>query len=90
MSFRRRTHRGTAASACERSAPAGRLTGRHGRLLLVTVEAGKSCASRPTPYDRGWRATFYVAGVEHPLTIDTVSAWEPTMALSGGANDGRC
>jgi hypothetical protein len=32
-----------------------------------------------TQYDeRGWRATFYVAGIEHSLTSDTASAWEPT------------
>jgi hypothetical protein len=30
------------------------------------------------PYDRGWRATFYVTGMDHPLTSDAVSAWEPT------------
>jgi hypothetical protein len=26
----------------------------------------------------GWRATFYVTGIEHSLTADTASAWEPT------------
>jgi hypothetical protein len=32
-----------------------------------------------TQYDeRGWRATFYVKGIEHSLTSDTASAWEPT------------
>jgi hypothetical protein len=32
-----------------------------------------------TQYDeRGWRATFYVIGIEHSLTSDTASAWEPT------------
>jgi hypothetical protein len=32
-----------------------------------------------TQYDeRGWRATFYVTGIEHSLTSDTASAWEPT------------
>jgi hypothetical protein len=32
-----------------------------------------------TQYDeRGWRATFYVTGMEHSLTSDTASAWEPT------------
>lgn len=30
-------------------------------------------------YDgRGWRATFYVSGMEHGLTSTTGSAWEPT------------
>jgi hypothetical protein len=30
-----------------------------------------------TRYDeRGWRATFYVTGIEHSLTSDTASAWE--------------
>jgi hypothetical protein len=28
--------------------------------------------------DRGWRATFYVTGIEHSITADTASAWEPT------------
>jgi hypothetical protein len=28
--------------------------------------------------ERGWRATFYVTGIEHSLTSDTASAWEPT------------
>jgi hypothetical protein len=32
-----------------------------------------------TQYDeRGWRATFYVTGIEHSLTSATASAWEPT------------
>ena len=32
-----------------------------------------------TRYDeRGWRATFYMAGIEHSLTACTASAWEPT------------
>jgi hypothetical protein len=32
-----------------------------------------------TQYDeRGWRATFYVTGIEHSLTADTASAWKPT------------
>jgi hypothetical protein len=32
-----------------------------------------------TQYDeRGWRATFYVGGIEHSLTSDTASTWEPT------------
>jgi hypothetical protein len=32
-----------------------------------------------TQYDeRGWRATFYVTGVEHSATSSTASAWEPT------------
>ena len=30
-------------------------------------------------YDgRGWRATFYVTGMEHSVTATTGSAWEPT------------
>src|SRR5215510_11017278 len=30
-------------------------------------------------YDgRGWRATFYVTGMEHSMTATTGSAWEPT------------
>jgi hypothetical protein len=28
--------------------------------------------------ERGWRATFYVTGIEHSLTSDSASAWEPT------------
>ena len=28
--------------------------------------------------DRGWRATFYVTGVEHVITKATASAFEPT------------
>jgi hypothetical protein len=28
--------------------------------------------------ERGWRATFYVTGVEHSATSATASAWEPT------------
>jgi hypothetical protein len=28
--------------------------------------------------DSGRRATFYVTGMEHSLTSDTSSAWEPT------------
>src|SRR5262245_49224028 len=28
--------------------------------------------------DRGWRATFYVSGVEHAPTASTGSAWEST------------
>ena len=32
-----------------------------------------------TQYDeRGWRATFYVTGMEHSATSSTASAWEPT------------
>jgi hypothetical protein len=32
-----------------------------------------------TQYDeRGWRATFYVIGMEHSATSATASAWEPT------------
>ena len=32
-----------------------------------------------TRYDgRGWRATFYVTGMEHSMTSTTASAWEPT------------
>src|SRR5687767_14978900 len=32
-----------------------------------------------TQYDeRGWRATFYVTGMEHSATRATASAWEPT------------
>jgi hypothetical protein len=31
-----------------------------------------------TQYDeRGWRATFYVTGMEHSATSSTASAWEP-------------
>ena len=34
-----------------------------------------------TQYDeRGWRATFYVSGMEHAPTGATGSAWEPTAA----------
>jgi hypothetical protein len=37
-----------------------------------------------TQYDeRGWRATFYVTGVEHSLTSDTASKWEPTSGVIG-------
>ena len=28
--------------------------------------------------ERGWRATFYVTGMEHSATSSTASAWEPT------------
>jgi len=28
--------------------------------------------------ERGWRATFYVTGMEHSATSATASAWEPT------------
>jgi hypothetical protein len=32
-----------------------------------------------TQYDeRGWRATFYLTGMEHSFTSDAASAWEPT------------
>jgi len=32
-----------------------------------------------TQYDeRGWRATFYVTGMEHSATSSTASAWEQT------------
>ena len=32
-----------------------------------------------TQYDeRGWRATFYVTGMEHSATSSTACAWEPT------------
>jgi hypothetical protein len=32
-----------------------------------------------TQYDeRGWRATFYVTGIEHSATSSTTSAWEAT------------
>jgi hypothetical protein len=32
-----------------------------------------------TQYDeRGWRATFYVSGMEHSATSSTPSAWEAT------------
>ena len=32
-----------------------------------------------TQYDeRGWRATFYITGMEHSATSATASAWEPT------------
>jgi hypothetical protein len=32
-----------------------------------------------TQYDeRGWRATFYVTGMEHSATSSTASAWEAT------------
>jgi hypothetical protein len=32
-----------------------------------------------TQYDeRGWRATFYVTGMEHSATSATASAWMPT------------
>jgi hypothetical protein len=37
-----------------------------------------------TQYDeRGWRATFYVTGIEYPLTSDTASKWEPTSGVIG-------
>jgi hypothetical protein len=45
--------------------------------------------------ERGWRATFYVMGIEHSLTADTASAWEPTSwrvvqsAGAGGATEGH-
>jgi hypothetical protein len=50
---------------------------------------------RLTRYDeRGWRATFYVTGIEHSLTADTASAWEPTpwhatRRAAGGLSNAR-
>ena len=29
--------------------------------------------------ERGWRATFYMSGMEHSATSATASAWEPTQ-----------
>jgi hypothetical protein len=43
-----------------------------------------------TQYDeRGWRATFYVTGMEHSATSSTASAWDPTPwgAVQGAAWD---
>jgi len=39
--------------------------------------------------DRGWRATFYVTGMEHSATSATGSAWEPTpwRAVHGAARE---
>ena len=35
-----------------------------------------------TQYDeRGWRATFYVSGMEHSATSSTASAWKPTPGV---------
>jgi len=32
-----------------------------------------------TPYDeRGWRATFYIPGIEHPPTSAAGTGWERT------------
>jgi hypothetical protein len=55
MSFRRRTYRVAAPSACERSAPEGRLNDRRGRLLLVKLEAARLRTSvHPLPALRAW------------------------------------
>jgi len=43
-----------------------------------------------TRYDeRGWRATFYMSGMEHPPTSATGSAWERTSwrAVQGAARE---
>jgi hypothetical protein len=43
-----------------------------------------------TRYDeRGWRATFYTAGMEHSITSATASAFEPTpwRAVQGAARE---
>ena len=43
-----------------------------------------------TRYDnRGWRATFYMTGMEHSPTSSTGSAWErtPWRAVQGAARD---
>jgi hypothetical protein len=43
-----------------------------------------------TQYDeRGWRATFYVTGMEHSATSSTASAWEemPWRAVQRAAWD---
>ena len=39
-----------------------------------------------TQYDeRGWRATFYVSGMEHSATSSTASAWEQTRGAQYNA-----
>src|SRR5438034_5196336 len=43
-----------------------------------------------TRYDeRGWRATFYMSGMEHSATSASGSAWEPTpwRAVQGAARE---
>ena len=45
-----------------------------------------------TQYDeRGWRATFYLSGMEHSATSSTASVWEPTpwRAVQRAAFDAR-
>jgi hypothetical protein len=39
--------------------------------------------------ERGWRATFYVTGIEHSFTADAASACEPTpwRAIQVAARD---
>jgi hypothetical protein len=47
--------------------------------LLVAGMARQGYDVELTRYDeRGWRATFYTTGMEHSITSDTASAFEPT------------
>jgi hypothetical protein len=46
-----------------------------GRVAVGMHRQG--CDLQLTQYDeRGWRATFYVTGIEHSLTSDTGTGWE--------------
>jgi hypothetical protein len=41
-----------------------------------------------TRYDkRGWRATFYVSGIEHSITSATASEPTPWRAVQGAARE---
>jgi hypothetical protein len=86
MSFRRRTYRVAAPSACERSAPEGRLNDRRGRLLLVKLEAARLRTSvHPLPALRAWLDSWdglgaVVTGMErqgYDASSDTPKAGAP-------------
>jgi hypothetical protein len=71
------------STRCRRSAP-GSIAG------PASVPSVLACTARATiSSSRGWRATFYVTGVEHSLTSDTASAWEttPWRAVQVAARD---
>jgi len=40
--------------------------------------------------ERGWRATFYVTGMEHSATTASASAWEPTPWLAVNVQRSPC
>jgi hypothetical protein len=69
-----RCHRMTARSTrCARGSTPG----------TASAPSVSGCTVRATTFSsrnttNGWRATFYVTGIEHSLTSDTASVWEPT------------